>query len=79
MNALRGITWRYAVIALLAVAAVVVGLLRPQLISTAFGAKRKLSATDRVKQGPPPPLFAGAEITLLGDLLGDYELAVSGH
>ncbi|MFF7974600.1 phosphatase PAP2 family protein [Streptomyces sp. NPDC007905] len=66
MNALRRITWPYAVIALLAVGAAAFGLLRPQWAPTASSAKQELSATDRIKQNPPPSLFADTEITPIG-------------
>ncbi|MFF8929570.1 phosphatase PAP2 family protein [Streptomyces longwoodensis] len=66
MNALRGITWPYAVMALLAVAAVAVGLLRPQLIPTAAASDKKPGATQRVGQNPPPQLFTDAEIDTIG-------------
>ncbi|MER6470474.1 phosphatase PAP2 family protein [Streptomyces collinus] len=67
MKALRGITWPYAVIALVAVAAVAFGLLRPQQPApTAATAKKKLSATDRVKRNPPPTLFADGSIAPIG-------------
>ncbi|MGW3853156.1 phosphatase PAP2 family protein [Streptomyces fagopyri] len=66
MNALRGIKWPYAVIALLAVAAVAVGLLRPQLIPTAAASNKKPGATKRVEQNPPPKLFTDAEIATIG-------------
>ncbi|MFJ9869558.1 phosphatase PAP2 family protein [Streptomyces sp. NPDC101165] len=65
MKALR-IKWQYAVIALLAASAAAFGLLRPQLLPTASSTKQKLSATDRIKQNPPPTLFADAEITPIG-------------
>ncbi|MEU6573703.1 phosphatase PAP2 family protein [Streptomyces sp. NPDC046805] len=64
MKPLRGITWPYAVIALLAAAAATVGFLRPQLIPTASSSK--LSATDRIKQSPPPRLFTDADIAPIG-------------
>ncbi|MGW5044047.1 phosphatase PAP2 family protein [Streptomyces griseoluteus] len=66
MNASRGIKWPYAVIALLAVAAVAVGLLRPQLIPTAAASGKKPGATQRVEQNPPPKLFTDAEIAAVG-------------
>jgi len=65
MNVLRGIKWPYALIALLAVAAVAVGALRPQLV-TAHVSSKKLGATDRIKQSPPPALFTAAEIAGIG-------------
>ncbi|UFR01332.1 phosphatase PAP2 family protein [Streptomyces sp. Go40/10] len=65
MNALRGITWPYALIALLAVVAAAVGLLRPQLIAAAASDK-KPGATRRVEQNPPPTLFTDAEIAAVG-------------
>ncbi|MFD8718145.1 phosphatase PAP2 family protein [Streptomyces sp. NPDC059629] len=64
MNVLRGIKWRYPLIALLAVAAVAVSTLRPQLV-TAVTAK-KPGATERIKQDPPPALFTDAEIAAIG-------------
>lgn len=67
MNLLRGITWQYALIALLAVAAVAVGVVRPQLVSAATGsAKKKPGATALIKQNPPPTLFTDAEIATIG-------------
>lgn len=66
MNALRGIKWPYAVIALLAVAAVSVGVLRPQWVEAATSAKKKPGATERIKQDPPPKLFTDAEIATIG-------------
>ncbi|MGW3206843.1 phosphatase PAP2 family protein [Streptomyces sp. NPDC001135] len=67
MNVLRGIRWPYAVIALLAVAAASFGLLRPQLAAIGFPGL-KLSATDRIKQNPPPALFTDAQIAPVGKL-----------
>ncbi|RPE42133.1 PAP2 superfamily protein [Streptomyces sp. Ag109_O5-1] len=64
MNVLRGIKWRYPLIALLAVAAVAVSTLQPQLV-TAVTAK-KPGATERIKQAPPPTLFTDAEIAAIG-------------
>ncbi|EST29959.1 phosphatase PAP2 family protein [Streptomyces roseochromogenus] len=64
MNVLRRIKWQYAIIAVLAVSAAAFGLLRPQLVPTA--SSKKLSATDRIKQNPPPPLFTDAEIAPIG-------------
>lgn len=64
MNALRGIKWPYAVIALLAVAAAAFGLLHPAAASTP--AKKKPGATARIKQNPPPTLFTDAEIATIG-------------
>ncbi|MGW5329423.1 phosphatase PAP2 family protein [Streptomyces sp. NPDC004014] len=68
MNVLRGIKWPYALIALLAVAAVAVGALRPQLVTAATSpdSKKKPGATDRIKQNPPPTLFTDAQITAIG-------------
>jgi PAP2 superfamily protein len=68
MNVLRGIKWPYALIALLAVAAVAVGVLRPQLVTadTSTSSKKKPSATDKIKQNPPPTLFTDAEIAAIG-------------
>ncbi|MEW2301415.1 phosphatase PAP2 family protein [Streptomyces sp. NPDC006655] len=68
MNAPRGITWPYAVIALLAVAAAAIGLLRPQLIpaAAATSGKKKPGATALLKQNPPPALFTDAEIATIG-------------
>ncbi|ANP48450.1 hypothetical protein J2Z21_005873 [Streptomyces griseochromogenes] len=67
MNVLRGIKWPYALIALLAVAAVGVGTLQPQLVSAAAGlVKKKPSATQKIKQDPPPTLFTDAEIATIG-------------
>ncbi|MFJ3302322.1 phosphatase PAP2 family protein [Streptomyces sp. NPDC086549] len=67
MNPLRGMRWPYAVIALLAVAATAFGLLRPHLVPTASSGKQKLSATDRIKQNPPPRLFPDADIAPIGE------------
>ncbi|MGW2649077.1 phosphatase PAP2 family protein [Streptomyces sp. NPDC001393] len=67
MNVLRGIKWPYALIALLAVAAVGVGTLQPQLVSAAAGLlKKKPSVTQKIKQDPPPTLFTDAEIATIG-------------
>ncbi|MET7479822.1 phosphatase PAP2 family protein [Streptomyces sp. NPDC005648] len=68
MNALRGIKWPYALIALLAVAAVSVGVLRPQWVAaaTSTSAKKKPGATARIKQDLPPKLFTDAEIATIG-------------
>ncbi|GHE07369.1 phosphatase PAP2 family protein [Streptomyces alanosinicus] len=67
MNVLRGIRWPYAVIALIAVVAASMGLLRPQLAAAGVPGFT-LSATDRIKQSPPPALFGDAEITPVGRL-----------
>ncbi|KUN83607.1 hypothetical protein AQJ66_18530 [Streptomyces bungoensis] len=66
MNALRRIRWQYAVIALLAVAAAAFGLLRPASAPAAAASKKKLSATDRIKQNPPPALFTDADVAAIG-------------
>ncbi|MFF4798890.1 phosphatase PAP2 family protein [Streptomyces sp. NPDC001351] len=67
MNVLRGITWPYALIAVLAVAAVAVGVVRPQLVSAATGGSaKKPGATALIKQNPPPPLFTDADIATIG-------------
>lgn len=67
MNVLRGITWPYALIALVAVAAVTVGVVRPQLVSAATGGSgKKPGATALIKQNPPPTLFTDAEIAAIG-------------
>ena len=67
MNVLRGITWQYALIAVLAVAAVAVGVVRPQLVSAATGGStKKPGATALIKQNPPPTLFTDAEIATIG-------------
>ncbi|MFF3162198.1 phosphatase PAP2 family protein [Streptomyces sp. NPDC003273] len=66
MNVLRGIKWPYALIALLAVGAIAVGALRPQLVTSATSSKKKPGATDRVRQDPPPTLFTGAQIAAIG-------------
>lgn len=66
MNALRGIKLPYALIALLAVAAVSVGVLRPQWVAAATSTKKKLGATERIKQDLPPKLFTDAEIAPIG-------------
>ncbi|MFE8944441.1 phosphatase PAP2 family protein [Streptomyces sp. NPDC007856] len=70
MNVLRGIKWPYAVIAVVAVTAASFGLLRPQLAAAGFPGL-KLSATDRIKQSPPPALFKDAEIAPIGKLAAD--------
>ncbi|MER6259802.1 phosphatase PAP2 family protein [Streptomyces sp900105245] len=68
MTILRGVKWPYVLIALLAAAAAVVGLLRPQSVtaSTSAAAKEKPGATERIKQNPPPKLFTDAEIATIG-------------
>ncbi|MGV9242546.1 phosphatase PAP2 family protein [Streptomyces sp. NPDC003710] len=66
MNALRDIKWRYPLIALLALAAVAISTLRPQLVTTVTSAVKNPSATDRIKQDPPPTLFTDAEIAAIG-------------
>ncbi|WP_333737114.1 phosphatase PAP2 family protein [Streptomyces sp. IBSBF 2806] len=69
MNALRGIKWPYAVIAMLAVAAAAFGLLHPAVASTP--AKKKPGATALIKQNPPPTLFTDAEIATIGKQAAD--------
>ncbi|MGJ5754373.1 PAP2 superfamily protein [Streptomyces puniciscabiei] len=69
MNVLRGIKWPYAVIAVVALAAASFGLLRPQLAALGFPGL-KLSATDRIKQSPPPALFADSAIAPIGKSAG---------
>ena len=64
MNPLRGITWPYAVIALLAVAAAAFGLLHPAAASTS--SKKKPGATALIKQNPPPTLFTDTRIAAIG-------------
>ncbi|MEV6296160.1 phosphatase PAP2 family protein [Streptomyces sp. NPDC051896] len=73
MNVLRGIKWPYALIALLAVAAIIVGALRPQLVTsvTSTSAKKKPGATDKIKQDPPPTLFTDAQIAAIGKKADD--------
>ncbi|OIK26301.1 phosphatase PAP2 family protein [Streptomyces malaysiense] len=71
MNVLRGIKWPYALIALLAVAAIAVGALRPQLITPAASSKKKPGATDKIKQDPPPTLFSDAQIAAIGKKADD--------
>ncbi|WP_031169576.1 phosphatase PAP2 family protein [Streptomyces durhamensis] len=71
MNVLRGIKWPYALIALLAVAAVAVGALRPQLVTAVTSSKKKPSATDKIKQDPPPTLFTDDEIAAIGKKADD--------
>ncbi|MFI5975426.1 phosphatase PAP2 family protein [Streptomyces sp. NPDC051452] len=68
MNVPRGITWPYALIALLAVAAVAIGVVRPQLVSAATGgsAKKKPGVAALIKRNPPPTLFTDAEIATIG-------------
>ncbi|MEW1773397.1 phosphatase PAP2 family protein [Streptomyces sp. NPDC086777] len=65
MNVLRGIKWRYPLIALLAVAAVGISTLRPQLVTAVTSAVNNPSATDLIKQDPPPRLFTDAEIAAI--------------
>ncbi|MEU0831101.1 phosphatase PAP2 family protein [Streptomyces sp. NPDC056231] len=71
MNVLRSIKWPYALIAIVAVAAAAVGLLRPQMIGASAAAStsakhKKPGATARIKQNPPPSLFTDAQIAPLG-------------
>ncbi|MEU2338446.1 phosphatase PAP2 family protein [Streptomyces sp. NPDC013172] len=66
MNLLRGVKWRYPLIALLAVAAVAVSTLRPQLVTAVTSVAKNPSATDLIKQDPPPGLFTDAEIAAIG-------------
>ncbi|MFI6057550.1 phosphatase PAP2 family protein [Streptomyces sp. NPDC051286] len=71
MNVLRSIKWPYAVIAIVAVAAAAVGLLRPQMIGATASAftsatHKKPGATALIKQNPPPALFTDTEIAPLG-------------
>ncbi|MEU6201442.1 phosphatase PAP2 family protein [Streptomyces sp. NPDC047061] len=67
MNVLRGVKWRYPLIALLALAAVAISTLRPQLVTAVTAAVKNPSATDLIKQDPPPPLFTDAEIAAIGN------------
>lgn len=66
MNVLRGVRWPYALVALLAVGAVALGALRPQLVTAVTSSKKKPSATDKIKQDPPPTLFTDNEIAAIG-------------
>ncbi|MEU5634158.1 phosphatase PAP2 family protein [Streptomyces rishiriensis] len=66
MNVLRGVKWRYPLIALLAVAALGIGTLRPQLVTAVTSAVKNPSATDLIKQDPPPTLFTDTEIAAIG-------------
>ncbi|NUP36603.1 MAG: phosphatase PAP2 family protein [Streptomyces sp.] len=61
----RRVKWQYPVVAVVAVAAAAFGLVRPLVTADATpaaSAKTKLSATDRVKQNPPPALFTDTQI-----------------
>jgi hypothetical protein len=62
----RRVKWQYVVIAGIATTAAVVGLARPLVFqdsaSAASTKTAKLSATDRIKQNPPPALFTDAQI-----------------
>ncbi|MEU9390283.1 phosphatase PAP2 family protein [Streptomyces sp. NPDC048324] len=69
MNTPRRLTWPYAVIALLAVAAAAFGLLHPAAASTP--AKKKPGATALIKQNPPPTLFPDARIATIGKQAGE--------
>ncbi|MEU6770592.1 phosphatase PAP2 family protein [Streptomyces sp. NPDC046759] len=71
MNVLRGIKWPYALIAVLAVAAIAVGALRPQLVTSVASTKKKPSATAKIKQDPPPTLFTDAQIAAIGKKADD--------
>ncbi|GLX53255.1 hypothetical protein Shyhy01_62050 [Streptomyces hygroscopicus subsp. hygroscopicus] len=71
MNVLRGVKWPYALVALLAVGAVALGALRPQLVTTVTSSKKKPSATDKIKQDPPPTLFTDHEIAAIGRAADD--------
>jgi hypothetical protein len=66
MKVLRGVKWRYPLIALLAVAAVAVSTLRPQLVTAVTTAVKNPSAANLIKQDPPPTLFTDAEIAAIG-------------
>ncbi|MEU6662389.1 phosphatase PAP2 family protein [Streptomyces sp. NPDC046821] len=70
MNALRGIKWPYALIALVAVAAAAFGLLHPAAAASS-AKKKKPGATARIKQSPPPQLFTDAEIAKIGKAASD--------
>ncbi|MGW6356788.1 phosphatase PAP2 family protein [Streptomyces sp. NPDC055092] len=68
MNRLRSIKWQYTVIAIIAAAAAVFGLVHttataPAAATTA--AKKKPGATDLIKSDPPPALFADADVAAL--------------
>ncbi|MFE7245872.1 phosphatase PAP2 family protein [Streptomyces sp. NPDC057582] len=68
MNRLRAIKWQYTVIAIIAAAAAVFGLVHttattPTAATTA--SKKKPGATDRIKSDPPPTLFADADVAAL--------------
>ncbi|RVU16488.1 phosphatase PAP2 family protein [Streptomyces antnestii] len=71
MNALRGIKWPYALIALVAVAAAAFGLLHPAAAAPTAAKKKKPGATARIKQNPPPQLFTDAEIAKIGKAAAD--------
>lgn len=69
MNVLRGVKWPYLLIAPVAVAAVAVGAVRPQLVSAVGSSqqqKKKPGATQRIKQDPPPTLFTDSVIASIG-------------
>ncbi|MEU0787458.1 phosphatase PAP2 family protein [Streptomyces sp. NPDC006173] len=67
MNRLRAIKWPYIVIAIIATAAAVFGLVHtntaPAAATTA--SKKKPGATDKIKSDPPPALFADADVATL--------------
>ncbi|MER5467498.1 phosphatase PAP2 family protein [Streptomyces sp. NPDC002685] len=68
MNRLRRITWQYAVIAILAAAAAVFGLVHTTTstpVAATTAGKKKPGATDRIKSDPPPALFADADVAAL--------------
>ncbi|MFJ9722606.1 phosphatase PAP2 family protein [Streptomyces sp. NPDC101209] len=69
MNTPRRLTWPYAVIALLAVAAAAFGLLHPAAASTP--ARKKPGATALIKRNPPPTLFPDARIAAIRRQAGE--------
>jgi len=69
MNRLRRVKWQYAVIAAVAAVAAVFGLLHTATTPAVAGssAKKKPGATDRIKNDPPPALFADADVAALAE------------
>jgi hypothetical protein len=63
-SAPRRIKWQYAIIAVVAAAAAVVGLVGPQTIASSVTGK-KPGATARVTASPPPQLFTDAQVSAL--------------
>lgn len=67
MNRLRRVKWQYAMIAALAAVAAVFGLPRTTATTPAAAGTtaKKPGATDRIKNDPPPVLFADADVAAL--------------